>query len=74
LISAVVTFRVMGCGQQCVVTFQEEPALRTIGNLVRPVMDPATHVRNHHSLRLLAAVVEDGTSSVRRPRVLSRGR
>ena len=41
-----------------------EPALRTIGNLVRPLMDPATHVRNHRSLRRLAQVIEqrDGDS------------
>jgi Polyketide cyclase / dehydrase and lipid transport len=58
LIAAVATFRVIGTNSRCVITLQEEPALRTIGNLVRPVMDPATHVRNHRSLRRLAHVIE----------------
>jgi uncharacterized protein YndB with AHSA1/START domain len=58
-ISAVVTFRVVGDGNHCAVTVQEEPALRVIGNLVRPVMDPLFHVRNHHSLRRLAEVVAE---------------
>ena len=63
LISAIATFRVIGTSTRCVVTLQEEPALRTIGNLVRPVLDPSTHVRNHRSLRRLAEVIElrDGT-------------
>jgi hypothetical protein len=58
-ISAVVTFRLVGDGNHCAVTVQEEPALRVIGNLVRPVMDPLFHVRNHHSLRRLAEVVAE---------------
>ena len=57
-ISAVTTLRVVGDSRRCVVTFEEEPAIRSIGNLVRPVLDPTTHVRNHRSLRRLAAVVE----------------
>jgi hypothetical protein len=57
-ISAFATFRVLGCGDYCVITLEEEPALRTIGNLVRPVMDPVIHVRNHRSLRKLAALIE----------------
>jgi len=67
LIAAVATFRVIGTNSRCVITLQEEPALRTIGNLVRPVMDPATHVRNHRSLRRLAGVIEqrDGDFSQR---------
>ncbi|HET9547054.1 MAG TPA: SRPBCC family protein [Desertimonas sp.] len=69
LIAAVATFRVIGTNSRCVITLQEEPSLRTIGNLVRPVMDPATHVRNHRSLRRLAVVIEqrDGDLS-QRPR------
>ena len=69
LIAAVATFRVIGTDSRCVITLQEEPALRMIGNLVRPVMDPATHVRNHRSLRRLADVFEqrDGDLS-QRPR------
>ena len=65
LIAAVATFRVVGTDSRCVITLQEEPSLRTIGNLVRPMMDPATHVRNHRSLRRLAHVIEqrEGDSS-----------
>ena len=55
---AVATFRVLGGDERCVVTMQEEPAARVIGNLVRPIMDPTMHVRNHRSLRRLAGVVE----------------
>jgi hypothetical protein len=62
LISAVATFRVIGTSSRCVITLQEEPALRTIGNLVRPVMDPTTHVRNQRSLRRLAGVIEGRTT------------
>src|SRR5690242_9888289 len=40
LIAAVVTLRVIGGEDRCVVTMEEEPARRAIGNLVRPVMDP----------------------------------
>lgn len=58
LISAVATFRVIGSDGHCVITLEEEPAAGTIGNLVRPVMDPATHVRNHRSLRRLAQIIE----------------
>ena len=47
------------------ITLEEEPALRAVGNLVRPVMDPATHVRNHRSLRRLAGVIEQTSSAAR---------
>jgi uncharacterized protein YndB with AHSA1/START domain len=57
LIAAIVTFRVIGDDHRCVVTMEEEPARRIIGNLVRPVMDPVIHVRNHRSLGRLATVV-----------------
>jgi uncharacterized protein YndB with AHSA1/START domain len=57
-ISAVATLRVVGDSRSSVVTFEEEPAIRAIGNLVRPVLDPTVHVRNHRSLRRLAAVVD----------------
>jgi uncharacterized protein YndB with AHSA1/START domain len=56
-IVGVVTFRVTGNGDRCVVTMEEEPGRRVIGNMVRPVLDPVTHVRNHRSLRRLAEVV-----------------
>jgi uncharacterized protein YndB with AHSA1/START domain len=39
------------------VRFEEEPARRLIGNLVRPVMDPVTHARNAASLDRLARLV-----------------
>ena len=62
-ISAVATFRVIGSAGHSVITLEEEPAARTIGNLVRPVMDPATHVRNHRSLRRLAQIIEQCSRS-----------
>jgi hypothetical protein len=65
LISAVATFRVIGANRRCVITLQEEPAVRSIGNVVRPVMDPATHVRNHRSLRRLAEVIRQRNSGRR---------
>lgn len=58
-ISAVATFRVVGEATSCVVTLEEEPAIRSIGNLVRPLLDPTVHMRNHRSLRRLAAVVDE---------------
>lgn len=57
LISAVVTFTVLGQGERCVVSFEEEPGPRAIGNLVRPLLDPVTHVRNHASLKRLDDLV-----------------
>ena len=57
LVSAVATFRVMGDAQRCMVTLEEGPARRFIGNLARPLLDPATHVRNHRSLKRLAELV-----------------
>ncbi len=65
-VSAVVTFRLLGEDDRCVVTFEEEPAHRLIGNLVRPVLDPITHVRNHRSLRRLAQLVESPRPVARR--------
>jgi len=40
-----------------VVAFEEEPGPRAIGNLVRPLFDPITHVRNHLSLKRLDTFV-----------------
>jgi uncharacterized protein YndB with AHSA1/START domain len=57
LVAATATFSLVGDGERCVVTFQEEPALRLIGNVVRPVLDPMTHVRNHVSLKRLEPLV-----------------
>jgi uncharacterized protein YndB with AHSA1/START domain len=39
------------------IRFEEEPARRILGNLVRPVMDPLTHLRNAASLRRLASLL-----------------
>jgi len=55
LVSAVVTFTLVSDGTHCVVTFQEEPAQKIIGNIVRPLLDPITHMRNHVSLKRLDA-------------------
>jgi uncharacterized protein YndB with AHSA1/START domain len=63
LVTAEVTFRVIGDGDRCVVTMEEEPTRRLIGNLVRPVLDPVTHVRNHRSLRRLGKFVRDHRST-----------
>jgi uncharacterized protein YndB with AHSA1/START domain len=53
LISAIATFTLVGDEARCVVSLEEEPAPRTIGNLVRPILDPLTHFRNHQSLKQL---------------------
>ena len=60
LISAVVTFQLVGDAERCVVTMEEEPAVRAIGNIVRPVMDPLTHLRNHLSLKRLDQFLHRG--------------
>jgi uncharacterized protein YndB with AHSA1/START domain len=58
LVAAHVTFTLIGEDDRCVVSFQEEPKRRVVGNLVRPVLDPMTHLRNHQSLKRLATLVE----------------
>jgi uncharacterized protein YndB with AHSA1/START domain len=65
-ISAEATFRVIGDERRCVVTLEEEPTVRSVGNLVRVVMDPTMHARNHRSLHRLAGVVERRHESLRR--------
>ena len=40
-------------------TLEEGPAVRA-GNLLRPLLDPATHVRNQRSLRQLADLMHPG--------------
>lgn len=62
-VSAVATFRLVGEEDRCVLTLQEEPSHRVVGNLVRPVLDPLTHLRNQRSLRHLVALVEGGARS-----------
>jgi uncharacterized protein YndB with AHSA1/START domain len=59
VISAVVTFRLVGEADRCVLTWEEEPAVRLLGNLVRPVADPLTHLRNQRSLRRLCVFINE---------------
>jgi len=56
-ISAIATFELVSDGTRTVVSIEEEPRWRLIGELVRPMLDPSTHVRNHRSLRRLEDVV-----------------
>jgi uncharacterized protein YndB with AHSA1/START domain len=55
-VSAIATFTLVGDDRRCMVSLEEEPAVPLIGTIVRPVMDPLTHLRNHVSLRRLAAL------------------
>jgi uncharacterized protein YndB with AHSA1/START domain len=59
-IAAVVTFHLVGDGGRCVLTMEEEPDRRIIGNVVRPVLDPMIHMRNHRSLRRLDELITAG--------------
>jgi uncharacterized protein YndB with AHSA1/START domain len=52
-IQAIVRFELQDDADGTHVRFEEEPARRLLGNLVRPVMDPLTHSRNTASLRRL---------------------
>ena len=65
IIRADVTFRCRGDDRESILIIEEEPVYRSLGNLARPVLDPATHVRNHGSLRKLRDIIlEDaGTPS-----------
>lgn len=56
-VSARARFELVSDGNRTVVTLEEEPAHRVIGNLVRPILDVATHQRNHRSLRNLDHLV-----------------
>lgn len=58
LVKAVVTFSLQPQGSMTKVQLIEEPAHRIIGNLVRPVMDPMTHMRNKASLSDFAHMLE----------------
>lgn len=65
LVQGRVTFTLVPAdGGGTLLTLQEEPAL-AIGNLVRPVLDPATHLRNRRSLHQLADLMHagDGTTA-----------
>ncbi|HSM65630.1 MAG TPA: SRPBCC family protein [Ilumatobacteraceae bacterium] len=57
-VSAVATFRLVGDRTVSMLSLQEEPTVRTVGNLVRPVIDPSIHLRNHRSLRRLGDLIE----------------
>lgn len=57
-VSAVATFELLSDATGTVVTLEEEPGPRLIGNLVRPMMDPSIHIRNHRSLRHLDVLVQ----------------
>lgn len=57
LVTARVTFEIIGASEGCVLTCEEEPTLRTIGNIGRPLMDPMIHFRNHRSLRQMEQLV-----------------
>lgn len=56
-LQAVVTFAVEPTAEGSVLWLEESPALR-LGQLLRPVLDPPTHVRNKASLRNLADLME----------------
>jgi uncharacterized protein YndB with AHSA1/START domain len=66
-VSGRVTFRITGDGDDgCILSIEEEPKVRTIGNLVRPILDPMTHVRNQRSLeRMEPLVVERRQERIR---------
>ncbi len=65
-VSAVARFELVCDGERTVVSLEEEPSVRVVGNIVRPLLDPTTHVRNHRSLRRLDALVTDRRGSVGR--------
>jgi uncharacterized protein YndB with AHSA1/START domain len=57
LLQAIVRFELRDDPGGTHVRFEEEPARRLIGNIVRPVLDPLTHGRNAASLRQLSELV-----------------
>ena len=59
-VSAVATFTLVSDLTGTAVLLEEEPRVRSLGNVMRPAMDPSIHVRNHRSLRRLAHLVEGG--------------
>ncbi|HEY1118952.1 MAG TPA: SRPBCC family protein [Acidimicrobiales bacterium] len=56
-VQGIVTFTVEPTAEGSILWLQEEPAVK-LGQLMRPVLDPATHVRNKASLRNLADLME----------------
>lgn len=59
LVQGKVTFTVEPVDGGSLLTLKEEPAIRA-GNLLRPVLDPATHLRNKKSLQQLADLMQAG--------------
>lgn len=59
LVVADVVFELVGDDERCVVTLDEKPAFRPFTDLLRPMVDPLLHARNHRSLRRLADVVAE---------------
>ena len=47
------TFELVGNDDRCVVTLTEVPAFRPLADVVRPLVDPVLHARNHRSLARL---------------------
>jgi uncharacterized protein YndB with AHSA1/START domain len=70
-LQAIVRFELSDDAGGTRIRFEEEPARRLVGNLVRPVMDPLTHLRNAASLRrldsLLIGAAKEESAGVRRP-------
>lgn len=60
-----VIFRVQGCEHGASLSLQEEPALEHVGAVLRPVLDPATHLRNHRSLQKLVQLMDDAHDRAR---------
>lgn len=56
-VQGLVTFTVEPTAEGSILWLQEEPAVK-LGQMLRPVLDPATHVRNKASLRNLADLME----------------
>jgi len=59
LVRATVTISVRGDESSSIVCIAEEPRAGLVGEVVRPALDPVTHLRNHASLRRLARVVRE---------------
>ncbi|MCO8127881.1 SRPBCC family protein [Acidimicrobiia bacterium EGI L10123] len=60
IVQGIVTFTLVPTPQGgTVLTLQEEPAVRA-GGLLRPALDPPTHVRNERSLKQLADLMKPG--------------
>lgn len=56
-VQGIVTFTVEPTAEGSILWLQEEPAMK-LGQLLRPVLDPATHVRNKASLENLGELMQ----------------